>query len=146
MKNLRIIFLFCFILVLGTGLIVACGNGEKQDLPTPTVTPEWADYYPGIPGRNYFAPGKEINKNPDPTGTFYIDELIVGFRPGLSEDRIAEILAEKNLEVKAYYGKTDTFLLEVDPKQRDGILLELKSHSEIELASKSDIFEGTNEY
>lgn len=143
MKNLRIIFLFCFILVLGTGLIVACGNGEKQDLPTPTVTPDWADYYPGIPGRNYFAPGKEINENPDPTGTFYIDELIVGFRPGLSEDRIAEILAEKNLKVKAYYGKTDTFLLEVDPEKRKDVLLELADHPDVWRVARSDIFRPT---
>ena len=125
-----------FLLAALGSLVGACGEGKNA---TATPTPEWFADFPGPwsgPFGNYVAP--DSDPKVDPTGSFIENALLVNFRDDLPKERIAEILAQNNLtanEIK--WGRLGSFIVGVDPAQRDAVLAQLTSaayRSEIDYA------------
>jgi hypothetical protein len=119
-------------------LVGACSEGKNA---APTATPEWFADFPGPwsgPGLygNYAATDRTDPKV-DPAGSFFENVLLVNFRDDLPKERIAEILAENDLTANEVTWGLGSFIVAVDPAQRDAVLTRLTSEayqSEIDYA------------
>ena len=81
----------------------------------------------------------QIGRTPrlTPPGVFFENVLLVNFRDDLPKERIAEILAENDLTANEVTWGLGSFIVAVDPAQRDAVLTRLTSEayqSEIDYA------------
>jgi len=137
-RSLKPAFLACLVLMIG--VVAACKGVQNQAGPAAYPTPGWvADYTSrGWP----VAPPAPVTRSSrvDPTGEFFEDELVIDFWDTVPPEKIAEILAGENLEVRWIAYLTRSFVVQVDPAQREAILEQLIADPNVSHAGRNKVF------
>ena len=129
-KGIWVVFLTSNLIILATG-------SAQLNEATPSVSPEPSPFVAQTNQTAFLASTPTRSFKKDPTGSFYEDELIVHFKSNVTASQKQELLLQAGKIL--YEGRSKSFLLKVDPVQRDRIFAALKAHSNVEYVSYNTV-------